>query len=151
MPAEGVLKYIVLRSEAVSTRKKEVQIIMTDGFIVRTFAAEVAIDHDETFTDAQLNQAWDHARARTVNKRLWRRAEHMVAQVDYDNVADAMYVKIQGVADPSLADILTVISSRLNPQKQIEYDKIYTMLRDGSEDDRHKFMAMVALIVLSRG
>lgn len=152
MPAEGVLQYHIVRINEISTREKVVVIVITDGFIAKRAEATVGIDVNvrAMLTDTRLNQIW--TRAEQVPMKVYRMAGHREAGDLFDDAADAMYEAIEGHAEPALADALTAARTVLaGTRKQLEWDKLTAMLTAADEADRHKFMALVALIAISRG
>ena len=152
MPAEGVLQYHILRLNEVSIREKAVVIVITDGFIAKRAEAKVAIDVNvrAMLTDARLNQIW--TRAEEVPMKVYRMAGHRESADLFDEAADAMYEVLEATAEPALADVLAAARIVLRgTRKHLEWHKLATMLASASEADRHQFMALVAMIAISRG
>lgn len=151
MPAEGVLQYQIIDVADVSIDKRVAVIVITDGFIAKKIETPIPDNVDvKKISDAQLNFLWN--RADVVPMKVYRRAGHRASGQLFDDATDAMYQVVQATAEPLMADVLAAAATVLaGSRKQLEWDKLTAMLQSASEDDRHKFMALVALIALSRG
>lgn len=152
MPAQGVLQYHIARINDISTREKVVVIFITDGFIAKRAEVTVAIDVNvrAQMTDTRLNQLW--LVAPQVPMKAYRQAGNREAASLFDDATDAMYAAVEAVAEPAMVDVLAAAVSVLSgSRKQLEWDKLTAMITAADEADRHKFMALVALIAISRG